>query len=209
MDTMLTWIEYHNKFQKEFPPETIKRMYSSYVKTETMFEIKTDPKIMNLALKPVDVWYTCPTPEKQKKDVNPMNYASVGLTNISAPSDAAQQRSYLKERLADVDLTLKEGLKDQFKMNPPQPPKTIGDLVDRLKNGAYTIEDADKTDKRIGIGYWTDYFSWRTEPADEAGYKKAKEELKAAKQKALDTIVIAEPADGLAALQEFEAFKAS
>ena len=83
-------------------------------------------------------------------------------------------------------------------------PKTLKDLISRIKKDEFTYkkEDLEK------IHRWQEdlFFAldWRTEPADQPGFDKAVEDMRAAKKAAQDEIIVSDPKAGLEVLRKFE-----
>lgn len=156
-----------------------------------------------------DILRTTNIPDQRKENTMtkcaPIAYANASLTK-SDPVET--QRTYLLDRLRDVNYAKERALSKQFFLTVDQP-ETLKDFLDRIKNGQYTLPDNIYNDK--DNRYWNviDFFylvDWRLpdQKADQTGYKKAKNVLDEQKTKVKDTIMIADPADGLKALQEFE-----
>jgi len=134
--------------------------------------------------------------------------AASNITVLAAPaetSDEMKQRKYLLERASEVKYELVRALSEQFYITFDGP-RTAKEAADRLKNGQYTLtvpnEDEDDEDSDY-FDFW-DHFSWRTQKADQKGFKDAKEKLDKAYVGLKDIITIGDPADGLKALKEFE-----
>jgi hypothetical protein len=122
----------------------------------------------------------------------------------SAPqSDESKQRSYLSHRMSTIAYEKRSALEEQFFLNV-KGPKTLQELSDWLKSGHFTIEGLDKNPETpVGL-YWRDVFSWRTQPADRAGFQKACAVLDTASQAAQDAAALAPIADATAAMKTFE-----
>jgi hypothetical protein len=119
-------------------------------------------------------------------------------------SDESKQRSYLTSRINDLRYEKMNALEKQFNVNNPRP-ETLQEMSDWLKAGNYTVKDLDKNPNKV-IHYWQDYFSWRTKPADEAGYDKAKKAWEVAQQVALDAAALAPIADAFATMKALESW---
>lgn len=149
---------------------------------------------------------------------------------ISAPpSDASKMRDYLIGRLSDMTGRFEwndpmfSTLAKKFNLNAPKRPTTSQAIIDAFKNGKVTIDQAkvDKQSKYFAAraadedfddddyedGITSQYFgiTFTDLPvADHKGYEAAKEAYLKAKQDTKDTIMIADPSDGLAALKALQ-----
>jgi hypothetical protein len=129
---------------------------------------------------------------------------NVNSTTSPTYSPEQESRDYLRNRLSaayfskDADLERAYGLRDDSSPQTPQ------EMVDRILAGKYVIDEKEDGE------YYDDlsvYFSWR-DPAikkDREGYDAAHKILKAAHNKASDQVMVLSAAEGLKALQEFEA----
>lgn len=163
----------------------------------------------------------CPTvctaeakkPYPKQEGITPMNYANVANAVVTAPpSDAAMQRKYLEQRLHDIYYTKRDPLEAKFGLTDDDAPRTPKEFKERMDAGKFQIRgidiDKDKGDQ-FRYWHWTDLIRWRDPAvkADQEGFDAAKKDLKAKRQAALDIIKIGEPADGLKAIQELEAWE--
>lgn len=153
--------------------------------------------------------YTVP----KQEGITPMNYANVANAVVSAPpSDTSIQRKYLEGRLQDIYYTKRDPLEAKFGLTDDDAPRTPKEFKERMDAGKFQIRGID-IDKDKGEQYrywhWTDLIRWRDPAvkADQEGFDAAKKDLKAKRQAALDIIKIGEPADGLKAIQELEAWE--
>lgn len=122
-------------------------------------------------------------------------------------STEANQKEYLSGRVREValkkyeDLLRTHGLKDD-----PQP-ITPKELVDRIKAGQYVLPE--NSDDRDFYHYLlpAHFIIWRNPEIkkDQENFNKAEAAMIVEKTKVLDTIMVSNAADGLKALQEFEA----
>ena len=138
-----------------------------------------------------------------KKDTSPMNsYASA--TVISTESSDRDQRHYLIDRMYTIYYTAKTALQRKFGLMDDEAPVTLADTVKRIQDGQFVIPEKYGDKNTYGS---LSYIRWRDPKAveDKAGYEAAKADLKKAFTKVEDTIRILPPADGLKALQDFEA----
>lgn len=135
----------------------------------------------NVSLEPFPVQQECPAPKcKKEKGNNPMD----------------DKVYYLKSRIEEIYCDFKNDFIKQFAVKTPS---TFADLVTAIKNGTYTDNTATEG-KRYNL---FDGVKW----GDQAGYEAAVKAMKSARQIALDTITVKDPAtDGLAAMQTFEAW---
>jgi len=113
---------------------------------------------------------------------------------------------YLSCRLGDVYIEKADAARDVFHINPDEAPKTPAEFKQRIADGKFNFGDL-KDDDQFRWGRCFDYLQWRSVPADKDGYKKFSDDLRAKFQTATDTIKIGTPAEGLAALREFEAIE--
>jgi hypothetical protein len=129
---------------------------------------------------------------------------NVNSTTSPTYSPEQESREYLRSRLLaayfskDADLERAYGLRDDSSPETPQ------EVVDRIIAGKYVINKKDEGDYYCEL---LDYIYWR-DPAikkDREGYDAAHKILKAAHNKASDQVMVLSAAEGLKALQEFEA----
>ncbi len=156
---------------------------------------------------------------KQEEKVNAMHCYQMPTNTtvqLNAPAEynaEREAREHLRERLhvtfhaKDRELSKKFGLMDEAA------PRTTKDMVARIKEGKFTLSKyAEDQEDDEGCDYNDMYdvvrhIRWR-DPAvkeDRAGYKAAYAELSKAHDAAKDAIMVGTPAEGLKALQEFEA----
>lgn len=139
-----------------------------------------------------------------------------GTTTMTCMHDTPETRKtdYLDRVLSSSYHQKRSDLVDKFGMNPPKPtsPK---ELVDWVKAGNFTFQknflNDDGTWRDDTVHPWynsmTDMLVWTdpTHPKDEASYDTAVENLDEAYAKALNRVAVLTPAEGLAALESFEA----
>lgn len=169
---------------------------------------------------------------KQEQGNNPMRAYSdttataISITTSDAGSESKEQRQYLLRRFEDITRAeWREDsrvalLRDMFNIHAPIAPKTSKELLDAMKNGKYTVDQAkvdaqtkffaaegddrddlwseDINDRYYGITF-TDL-----PVADMKGYNAAYEAYRKLVQDTRDSIMIGTPAEGLAALRAFE-----
>src|ERR1700759_5230422 len=85
------------------------------------------------ACKPCAAPEAKPLPWKNKKDENPMNYASA--TVIAQDTTEKDQRRYLINELQDVYETAKIALKRKFGLPDDEAPTTLADTIKRIQDG--------------------------------------------------------------------------
>lgn len=140
----------------------------------------------------------------QPKEQN-MGYA-VANANVSAPVNLEAKRiDYLKCQLNEANEVKHDELKVQFGVTDMDSPHTANELVARIKDGKFVI-DAKRGDQPL----WgsLDNIRWR-DPAvveDTAGLCTAFSAMDSEYTKAERTIMVSPAADGLTALQAFEAW---
>ena len=138
---------------------------------------------------------------------NNMQYNTAVAAIAQQPSEAADQRKYLIRRLSDVEYKKLNEFHTTFKMNPVSGPRTLKDLVEKIKSGDFimSVDDYDDEKEFYSTSCLVDYIRWSKEKPDSKGYDAAKKALAEAKKNTLDTITIMSPEEGLKALQAFEA----
>jgi hypothetical protein len=108
-------------------------------------------------------------------------------------------RNYLLSRLNSLRWKKEDELSEKFHI-ARKSPKNVKQAREWLETGYFRFED--KMDDQI---YWRDFFSWGTEEPDKEGFRKAVEDLKAAKQASEDIIMVKTDEDArLKALKDFE-----
>lgn len=149
-------------------------------------------------------WYC-----NQEKGNNPMNYATA--TVQAGTTETQDQRKYLAKRLEDVFYTKEAPLYAKFGLSDDDAPVGPKAIAERLAAGKYILKGVDKDDEFDGYRYWGigDLIRWRdpAKKADLEGYEAAREDLKKARQVALDIIKIDEPKAGLEAVKTLEAWE--
>ena len=139
----------------------------------------------------------CPvaTPKQERKNKeNNMSYIE------------ENQREHLRARVYEIRDAKVVTLKRAYGLEDDEAPSTPQELVDRIKAGTFVLNNQTK-DEYTNVCYATRYIRWR-DPAkveDKEGYRKAKDVLWAAFQKAIDAVTILPVVDGLTAMQAFEA----
>lgn len=124
----------------------------------------------------------------------------------TTPPVEVDQRKYLLKRLENSYYDKERAFHAEFKLNPVDGPKTVKDLVAKIKAGDYTLlYDWTEEAETWGTAGLLDYIRWSKETPDRDGFDAAMKKTKEAKKAATDTITILSPEEGLKALQEFEA----
>lgn len=129
-------------------------------------------------------------------------------------TDFYHERNYLINRVNNISWEKERELYDIFKMDADPSPKTYKELIDAIKNDKFKLDA--KITKKVDCAVENNEFYlfgdafngiiWDGERADFEGYKAATRELNKRKQAALDVIETQDPAAGLKALQDFEAW---
>ena len=140
------------------------------------------------------------------KGNNTMNTANATVI-ATADTTSRDQRQYLQSRLRDISYSKDSDLKAHFKMNPVKGPKSLKALVEKIKSGDFKMYSEDFSDEHefYSTDQLLDYIRWSKDAPDIKGYEAAQAKKKDAYTKAVDTITIKSPEDGLKAVQEFEA----
>lgn len=134
-----------------------------------------------------------------------LNQAYAKVEQQAAVPVEIQQRDYLLKRLDEVYNSVKEELRNEYFIDEPHGPATVGELRKALKEGKLKI-DSDQYPDNYSVYDWTRFVSWREQPADNLGYKKALELLAAKKQEAKDDIWALDYYQGLEAVKDVENF---
>lgn len=152
-----------------------------------------------------------------KTSANVINISPAATAAVESRTDLQDQREYLLSRHRDVYDSLhygkiRQNMRDAFRIDLDNTPKTAKDLVEGIKSGKYTVDATKQAIQDIDMkGQYYDNdplyaMNWGGLDPDRLGYDTAlasfKEKLKAAK----DTIMIGDPTAGLAALQALEAW---
>ncbi len=154
---------------------------------------------------PVPIPSGFPSPTKQEEKATTMT------------DHDANARRHLQDRLYTVTYNKRGKLDLLFNRYVDNTPKTCKDLIDAIKNDKFKLDEkrinlleARREDSEDEYCFtYNDPFDgiiWDGPQYDEKGLKAAKEELDALKTKTTDVIMVGTPAEGLAALQAFEAW---
>lgn len=143
-------------------------------------------------------------PVPKKKGNKPMCYDCDYEDDCCSTDTVTEKKvNYLKGRAYRIRDDKQTELRKTFSMDADAAPATAEELVERITEGRYTLMEKDKRP------YWMTAFNaiiWKDPkvPADPVGYEAALKTLDAEYVKVIDTIMVAEPVDALAAVQAFE-----
>lgn len=140
---------------------------------------------------------------KGKSEMTTIDAKAVATIEAIQP-ETKDQREYLTAELWGIDTKKDHDLDIQFGIRGKNP-KTANELIDVIKNGKFTIKP-DMADKRGYDG--TEYIIWKDPSikADYAGLALANEARVKARTTAGRMIKIGSPAEGLSALNAYEAW---
>ena len=125
--------------------------------------------------------------------------------SVRVTSDEQTKRDYLRGRIAVVNDEQWLAMRKLFKMDTPRTPDTAEDLVTRIKEGKYTLDE--KNAKKNDYYYnGTSYISWRIpgEEADEDGFDAAMKQKDVILQKARDAAALKSIDEATKALEAFQ-----
>lgn len=165
------------------------------------------------------ITYKCPL-LIEKEEGKPMRYndncASVNIVASDTKSEAATQREYLLDRLSGIcNWRRDQKLMDIFNLHTDNSPKTYKEMIDMIKNGKYTLDkkltdrvDANVADDDFDACWFSPWYGiiWDGPQPDHKGYNAAIAESNKLYTATKDTIMSGVYADGLKALQDFEAW---
>lgn len=141
--------------------------------------------------------------KKEKK----MQYEVTNHVMNDTTQAANEQRSYLYDRLYRLRDNKDEELQKLYNVSSPDAPKTMADLIERIKDGKFTEKKPkEEDDSWYEDTYWVYWFNWR-DPADKAdkpGYKTARAKLFDAFARVKDDITVLDPKDALASVRTFD-----
>lgn len=123
--------------------------------------------------------------------------------NTNTQNDLEYRRGrYLETRLCEVSSEKQDELRKLYHIDDDDEPNSPKDMIARIADGKYTI-----TEKTYYCGMW-DGLHWRDPalPADEAGFKTAKELAEKKYQDVKDAIVLLPNDTALKAIKDFEAW---
>lgn len=128
------------------------------------------------------------------------------MVNESSQSTEVLQRKYLKDRARDIYSNKSDEIQTAFNIYADSPPHTAEDLVDRIKNGKFTLPTPERLKE---IKYWSvmEQIDWRdpAKPADQAGADAAQKKLSEAYTVVKDDVMIAPTDKALESVRAFEA----
>lgn len=149
--------------------------------------------------------------EKAMRMTNTEHTVDINIDANTTTFNADEKKAeYLRYRLQDVEREKLEEARKNFSIYEDSPPVTPKEFVERIKSGAFRY-DLNHVTKD---GNWNDGKSWRNAPdgivwrtkdADHDGFNAFRTKVEAAELLVRDMITIGTPAEGLKALQEFEA----
>jgi hypothetical protein len=197
----------YNRLQKEEAEKKMsdaKSIWFSSPKTSSVVlgTIEVDCPLACVKTKP------CPPPaidwSGYQEGNNPMNsYATA--TVQAGTTETQDQRKYLEKRLYEVYSEKRDPLEATFGLIDDEAPNTVDEFKKRIADGSYTFRTGDQ----YRYWSWMDLIQWRhpDRKRDDEGFKAALEDLKAARQKALDDIKIKDPETGLKAVIDLESWE--
>jgi hypothetical protein len=139
------------------------------------------------------------------KGNNTMNTANATVI-ATADTTTRDQREYLLTRLRNMDYEKELDLQAHFKLNPVKGPKTLKDLIAKIKDGDFEF-DTDFYSEDTEFYSTSELVSsmrWTKEKSDRKGYDAAMKAKNTAYTKTVDIIKIKSPEEGLKALEVFE-----
>lgn len=150
-----------------------------------------------------------------KKDENPMSYAKAVNDNVAIAmvkadeSDLVKARKRFSSRVEEIYHAKSLVLNKQFFIDGDETPRTLDEALQRIADGKVVKWDSEKQKKKgtSWSGYaWSEMLEWRSQPADQAGFDKAKDVLRAAREDTLDIVLTQDEKAGLEALTSFKAW---
>lgn len=110
--------------------------------------------------------------------------------------------NYLSNRLGEVGFKKYYDLRKTFGLINDEAPTSAEDLVKRIQDGKFLLNDNSKNNNYDPVRYIT----WRDPSVvkDEAGYEAAAKDFRKASQAAQDLVAIGTPSEALAAIQALE-----
>jgi hypothetical protein len=118
----------------------------------------------------------------------------------------ATQKNYLQSRINTLYWSKYSDLQRAFGLANDERPTTAKDLIDRITAGKYVLRDDSDYQEDFDYDFGGLFgIIWRDPSVkkDRDGFNKANDALEAAKQDAIDLIVISDAATGLKAVQDF------
>lgn len=144
----------------------------------------------------------CAQAQSKKKQEPEMGYASASAVGLVTENLEAKQRDYLISRLRDVRNEKDEALRLQFGLSQ-KGPTTWAEAIQMIKDGKVRRSEMITDNQKVSDPLY--FVRWNLVPPDQAGYDAAYETLKTNYTAAKDQIMVGALADGLKALQTFQA----
>lgn len=139
------------------------------------------------------------------KGNNKMYATSNTAIVAAAQPESIDQREYLINRLYTLTTKKRQELHKHFKLNPVKGPKTLKELIEKIKSEDYTLPDCYSDESEFySISGLISEIRWSKDKPDQKGYDEASNKLDAAVADVTDTIKILSPEEGLKALKAFE-----
>lgn len=154
--------------------------------------------------------------EANKKDTD--MYAitpNVATAAVVATDPIEKTREYLMSRVSQNYYDIQVKLREAFHITHTDKPKTLGDLVQRLRDGKFTVYTSRGTaydpekDADEAFNNWYDLgdqLSWRTIEPDHKGYEEAMNAYRKEADAARDEIMVSDPKEGLEILRKLQAW---
>lgn len=163
----------------------------------------------------------------KQEGTTPMRYtdnSAIATASVATqPTDASVTRDYLLTRLAKADYPKYREFRKLFNLYVDNTPKTYKEMIDIIKSGTYTLDE--KITKRVDaaqadfdevegdedlnfVSPWGPLYGivWPGPKSDQKGYDAAVKENGTRYTAAKDAIMVGTAAEGLAAIQAFEAW---
>lgn len=224
---MLTYENYIKHWPKDYSDNKLIKLYARYVETEMntitiddMIKAKDGLVKANASNLQYPVFFstinvpTCEAPKaKAKFGAKVCDKKQEVENTMTTYNEIEASRKYLNNRVQSVFWTKRNAIATQFRIHNSDTPRTYKELIDAIKNDKFTL-DAKRTaaiDEYVADEDWYGNafdgikFNLPTAP-DRDGYKAAADALEKAKTATYDVIATADPAAGLKALQDFEAW---
>lgn len=168
------------------------------------------PELCLEPCKPVETAPTSAAKKCSKKKETKMRYYDEYndeyVDSLPSQSDESQKRAYLEIRVRDIEDTLLHDARKTYGLVDDGSPTTPTELVKRIQDGKFVIpkEYADKP-----LYDPARYIKWRDPDLKEdmEGFQGFQDRLHKEVTKTRDVVKIADPADGLKAIQSLEQFQ--
>jgi hypothetical protein len=212
---MLSYTEYEKKFPSDFNKTRIAKLYYEYITTEMSIEMKTTT--LNWAMPICAFEAKCAAPAceapKKKFGAKVCNQEKEVDNTMTTYNEIEASRRYLNDRVQSIFYDKRDAFAKQFNINGRLIPSTYKELIDAIKNDKYTLD----TKRTSQIDSWAEDDEFYGSPIDGItfkldnapdcdGYDAAVKAAEKAKIAAKDVINTGSAADGLKALQDFEAW---